>query len=989
MKKTKSAVSAAILAFSSIVASCYTILPEMHDASQESTGTAMLNLRITGNGVTRSSISPDEDFIEDICVMAYSREDGRLASMQTGSSPEDIGLELKQGTYNIYVTANMGTFDAPADESEIGNALHAIDSFEDMGNALPMCWKGKAELQAGENSTVYASLSRLVSKVSFKVETGVLEGLEITSVRLCQGAGHIRPFMEGGSRILSEDEALDGDYATDEDIRSLMDGYPMYFYATENCQGALLADNDDPWTKVPDSIGDKAGLCTYLEMKGKWSDAADYEGTVTYRFYLGEDATGNFDIRRNSLHDLTLYLDEESFDRISWKIDTSQMEPSVWEVWADLDDNFHSNGEFYVTENICITFGFDERGKKYWDRRDNAFTLAGLDFNGNEIIRFNSLTDLGDGRFSASGSCIKAGSCDIVMINTENGRIECCLTKSRVSAPGIVAGQKGTYTSDTVEGFEEETEFMVNGWSHEICLYLTDSKGYNLNQRHFYGCDFSICNWDIDILNTVTGESLSDMVNIECFPGQTGSDSYAVRYRLSFLNDGKDSSWNRRLTESLGQSMLAFRWKENTSGTEGEHWMGLYCYEIDITLKPVPDNQKFMMGTEFMYAVDNPSNLPVRIRGLKMNSMTGVPSRPDVRPVICNPISGHTGKDPLLISAMPYTLCSLEEGSAFSVVIDGQRCYAADDNGIWQEEVPAQKAMFHTFEAELAYGSGSWTPEFIWKTDLYDSEAHKSIYGKDGFMNCGTILHAYGGTSNAFDGNNGISTDFTGYGAMLDEESVGRFHETVIVDFSINDKNEITATASREVDLHISVSGSLKGHIRCATIQDPFFTVWGHYFTHSQDFSSSRTVKLGTSPVAIDGSVLADSFEDMRAIEYYSTYDAWDIEDFRDPTRKLIIREYLKPYDIDLDINITSPDGIPVAVRFSGSAKYDYRISDPVTWPSGLLSYVTMVPSSYSGFDDRLDDDDCPAGALFKAEFLYLQPNVTFGNTRKIYYMSR
>ena len=84
-----------------------------------------------------------------------------------------------------------------------------------------MCWKGKTEIKAGTNTTVYASLSRLVSKVGFNVEMGVLEGLKITSVRVRQGAGRLRPFMDGGSRILSADEAIDGDRASDEDIRIL------------------------------------------------------------------------------------------------------------------------------------------------------------------------------------------------------------------------------------------------------------------------------------------------------------------------------------------------------------------------------------------------------------------------------------------------------------------------------------------------------------------------------------------------------------------------------------------------------------------------------------------------------------------------------------------------------------------------------------------------------------------------------------------------
>ena len=988
MKKKDLSVTARLLAISAIITSCYSVLPEEPDTPLQDSCSSRLRLQITGN--TRSSISPDEYLAEDICMMAYREDDGRLAAIQTGKTAEDIDIELNSGTYSIYVTANMGAFDAPAEESEIGTASYPINSFAEFGDALPMCWKGKAEIKTGETTIVHATLSRLVSRISFKVETGILEGLEIASIRLCQGASILRPFMEGGSRILSSDETLNGDHATEEDIAGLMDGESICFYAVENCQGVLLPYNTDPWTKVPDNIGDKAELCTYVEMKGRWNDDADYEGYITYRFYLGEDATCSFDIRRNSLHNLTLYLEEESLDRISWKIDASQMDIVRWEVNSSLDDNFHRKDNFYVTENIRIDFSFDEKGQKFWDRRNNRFCLKGIGSNGSTIIRFSDPVEISDGRYYAIGTCVSEGDYEIVMMDSETGETEYIMEEGKVHVPSVVAGGGGYFLDTPVEGFDEDIELLINGRQADVCLYLTDKEGLNLNQGHYYGCDLSICDWDIDIFNDSYGYSMLDKVSVEVTEGETADDGYAIRYRIGFSNDGRSRSWNSRLTGSLGRGMLVFSYEDGGSGATGRHRVGLYCDDIDITIKPVPDNIKTLMGTEFMYAVENPSNLPVEIKGLKLNSMNKDPFQPDIRPILCSPISGLKSDNPLLVSLMPPVICSLEEDASASVVINGRRCFAADDNGIEQGDIPNQWSMFHTLKAGFVHIPDFWTPDFTGQTDLYDSYKHSIMYGEDGYMNCGMILHAYGDTVESLDSYNGRRTDFKEYGDILSNEYIDRINDIITVDISINENNDITATASREAELKISVSGELKGHIRCVTVQDPFYTIWGKYFSYDQPFSNTMTVKAGKTPVAIDGSALSDSFEKMRAVPYYSLLDAWDEDDFRNPyTMTGTVREYLKPYDIDLEIGITSVDGTPVAVRFSGSATYYYKTSGAVTWNTGIFSSVTMVPSAYSGFDNRLDDDGCPPGALFKEEFLYLQPNITYSNSRNIYYMVR
>lgn len=988
MKKMKLPILAVISVLQLIIASCTAILMEPELPSETAPATSKMKLRLSQNNPTKSSIDPQEGLIRNICVMAYRQADRKLADMQTARSADEIELELTRGTYNIYVVANMDAFVPPVDERLMPEASYTVQSLSEFSTALPMCWKGSAVIRAGANTIVYAKLSRLVSKIGFSVDMGILEGLSITSARVCQGAGMIRPFMEGGSRITSPSEAIEGDHATAEDIQTLMNGDPIYFYVTENCQGKLLPDNNDPWKKVPDHIGNSSGLCTYIEMEGKWEDGADYEGTVVYRFFLGEDATKSFDIKRNSIHNLTLYLEEDNFEKISWKIDSSNMEAVDWEVYTDLQDNFHEASEYYVSENICVDFTLDEKAQKYWGKRDDAFTLIGVDYEGNTVIRFNAPQKKSNGKYQAIGTCIRPGDFDLLMLNSRNGAIEYHMVSGSVYVPDVIAGNGDQYADKVVAGLNKEAELKINGTSCEIYLYLTDRDGYNLNQGHYWGCDFSVCDWRMEILNNTYGHDLFSNATFETVTGNSGDDGHAICYRISLENEGDDEDWNKVLTESLGNGLLQLVFTEQTSGASGYHPMALYYDKLDITFKPVPDDKKNILGTEFMYAVDNPSNIPVKIRGLKLNSMDRIPSISELRQILCEPITNNYCNIPLFISQMPYTICSLEAGASKSVIIDGKRCYAADDGGIDQRDIPNQMSMFHTFEVEYMHSDNTWMPTITGRLDLYDTQAHSTLYGKTGYTNCGIIIHSdKGGRLNIFDQNNGLKTDFRQYGDIMEKSHIDRFHNMTEVNLSINANNEIVVTASRSIGLDISVTGTLGGHIRCVSKTDLSNMIWGHYFTHRLDFSCSKSLTAGSNPIAIDGGELAKSFKTLRSVEYYSHQDITEVEEFRsDPgTKTGTIREYLKPEYLYLTFDITASDGTPVIVNYSGTADYDYKSSAPVVWSFGLFTDITMVPSSYSGFDNDLDEYGCPPGDIFKEELVQLNPYISFSNSQRLY----
>lgn len=73
--------------------------------------------------------------------------------------------------------------------------------------------------------------------------------------------------------------------------------------------------------KVPDSLGERAGLCTYIEVNCKFAEGFLLAGDVTYRFYIGNDNITNFDVRRNTIISIYLYLTDDGLNKVSWKVE--------------------------------------------------------------------------------------------------------------------------------------------------------------------------------------------------------------------------------------------------------------------------------------------------------------------------------------------------------------------------------------------------------------------------------------------------------------------------------------------------------------------------------------------------------------------------------------------------------------------------------------------------------------------------------------------
>lgn len=272
----------------------------------------------------RSSIEPGADRIEDINIFAFS--DGTAACHIYTDDMSKAKLLLGKGEYDLFFAANFGKMDDFTTEKELSEWRFRIGSSSSLSGSLQQYTSKKhVEISDKIPQEIQVTLIRMTAKCGFKFDASAIPGLEIKSVRLCQTALDIIPFAEDGSS--PEKVENYGDFASAADIVKLNGGGTIFFYALENIQGNLLPDNNDPWSKVPDSIPEKAGSCSYLEVTGSFGEnAADgLYGNVKYRFFLGHDATSDFSLTRNTECVVAMTASREGLGKISWLIDTSEM----------------------------------------------------------------------------------------------------------------------------------------------------------------------------------------------------------------------------------------------------------------------------------------------------------------------------------------------------------------------------------------------------------------------------------------------------------------------------------------------------------------------------------------------------------------------------------------------------------------------------------------------------------------------------------------
>lgn len=252
---------------------------------------------------------------------------------------------LSGRSVEFYAVANMGDIsdDIPmlGGVPDMESFRYRIESFEGLNTSgVPMAGRSRIDAVAVSPTPdghfpvegvtpVHIQMERLLAKVNIHIDKKAVVGTNVSvmptgSVYVRQVNRTLTPFSPSGSRAASSEDVFSGN--TDYYTFSASDGqlleHDVTVYVPENLQGRLLPDSatqEDKSLEGAVSAIPQKGLLTYIEYTADRNGVFDgLHGSVTYRLYLGSNATNDFSVERSGVYNATLML---SWDGMVWNAD--------------------------------------------------------------------------------------------------------------------------------------------------------------------------------------------------------------------------------------------------------------------------------------------------------------------------------------------------------------------------------------------------------------------------------------------------------------------------------------------------------------------------------------------------------------------------------------------------------------------------------------------------------------------------------------------
>ena len=931
------------------------ILPEQGDEEK-----TRVTFRVSNAFRTRSSVDVDDEAVNDINIYAY--RDGLLETTAYFETPGVVVMELTKGAvYNLYAVANVGQKSGSVKEPNMANYPCAVSSVSALKGGIPMSWKKEGIRIAGRSQDISITLERLAARIGFSVDASLLSGLQVNSVKVMQMAKTVRPFQAGGSKAANISEVTAGDVATSADLSIINRGGTAYFLAMENVQGNLLPDNKDPWKKIPSSIGTASMACTYLEVECSFLEGSLYSGTVKYRFYPGDDNTSDFSIRRNTDMRIVMCPTGPGLKEISWKV-TSNVSIRDGFAWGYIDEGRHRADDMYLGELFCY---YVEIGEELSDHFGGDISGCSLEFVSADggSISFEDYDISSEWRcMYATGTCRGAGTGEVWLRGPDGERVTPVGGGFRIQKPKIVLSYSSYVDAEETDfSIDEQPWCVINEGKERLHVYFTDSDGYNLNTDYWTGYDLSVFSFDRDpYIESRFG--IESTLDAEVIMGTANSNGPVAIYDITCRNDGTNEDLNLALCDALAARDAFY-----IDIDESNHGIGtsvdLYLDFQAITLTLVDNGWAKYGNTQLALKVDNPSNLPLTIRGWQVNR-----TNTDWNAIYRNEIIDDV-ENGMILSDINYITSSYYSSQlplhVQSFVIYSERNgggdrYIADGNlmvyniyGVQTDDIvmttsymkSGQEALHHLIDVQMP-GTRLTRNKLTLVDNLEDgSLTYSIIYGDDpdnpGYNNQGMWLYSQGTLISK--ANTTLDT-YTNVTAMnlsnlfSRYDSKGAYGLTITYDSSAG---QLYAKCTKGnlfgIKMDVNITGTVQGYVKTY----PNGT-WGSGKDNNCSATISKTVTgvtVTSSNTSIDGGAIKSGMDAIYAQTFYDSKNAIgssnNYQHAAHPTSM----------DIKLQIRLNSASGTelyPITLTWNDTKLSYYHSQDGTTYTPTITKTMPL-----------------------------------------------
>ena len=513
--------------------------------------TVQLTLSAPANEVvspmTKGVATSINETINNICVLIYDKSgniiadesfyrstdggnDEGISDIQNNTAGHTYYLNLADdNTRTIYVVANVGNKIPSWTTTDAINGVYNLENVG--GQMLPKCILfANGQTFSSADQVVTAELKRIYAKITVVVDASGVKDATITpsSVALknipITGSLATNKIKESpsDSEYLSDGGSIELARMDDKKWGSHAEGTTAFFMY-ENMQPEGYCIEGDQTSKTPKSIGqvsknpgtvknDKA--CSYIELSTKYDASAigNGTGTVTYRFFLGNDVFKNFEVERNTHYKVTLNLTGNGgIDEASWRVE------------ADIQGKF-------TPHDAYVGYLVNSKSRIYIDGgsglKDNSWTLSHEDGSNVVDLVSNSLKQDENGYYLE----VKARETNI---------------SDRTEYPGVyIVSTKGIEREVTVTQVRRIMEPI--GYYRNHNNNYTDHvivKEFNLSSRSFEALE-SVGSWSAEIIKGGNWFTITPTEGTE-YAGTNGTkvsgNSGAIKF--DFEPNGNDNKY--------------------------------------------------------------------------------------------------------------------------------------------------------------------------------------------------------------------------------------------------------------------------------------------------------------------------------------------------------------------------------------------------------------------------------------------------------------